>query len=109
MPGQFILVNSERFASQTTARRCCCRSSAARAGFEHSFQAGVIRALTGSSLWNTNNLQHRPLWIAPRLRICQLVVYRLTSHAIALMESVALPKPKGRNAQHKPIFTQEAL
>ena len=48
-----------------------------------------------------NNLQHRPLWIAPGLRICQLVVYRLTSHAIALMESVGTTKTKGRNAQHK--------
>ena len=112
MPGQFILAHTAETVRipDNCAAMLLLRSSAARAGFEHSFSGWCDPGFDGQlTLELRNNLQHRPLWIAPGLRICQLVVYRLTSHAHSPYgERGHYQNQKGATPSTN-IFTQEAL
>ena len=112
MPGQFILAHTAETVQipNNCAAMLLLRSSAARAGFEHSFSGWCDPGFVGQlTLELRNNLQHRPLWIAPGLRICQLVVYRLTSHAHSPYgERGHYQNQKGATPSTN-IFTKEAL
>ena len=83
-PQEFVLAHT---AETVTIPDDCCamlllRSSAARAGFEHSFSGWIDPGFTGQlTLELRNNLRHRALWLEPGLRLCQLVVHRLVEDA----------------------------
>lgn len=83
-PQEFVLAHT---AETVTIPDDCCamlllRSSAARAGFEHSFSGWIDPGFSGQlTLELRNNLRHRALWLEPGLRLCQLVVHRLVEDA----------------------------
>ena len=83
-PGEFLLAHTAETVRipDNYAAMLLLRSSAARAGFEHSFSGWCDPGFDGQlTLELRNNLQYRSLLIKPGMRICQLVVFRLTSPA----------------------------
>ena len=83
-PGEFCLAHT--FETITIPDNCSAmvllRSSAARAGFEHSLAGWCDPGFSGQlTLELRNNLRNRPLRLAPDMRLCQLVVHRMTDDA----------------------------
>ena len=83
-PGEFILACT---AEVITVPPDCgamvlLRSSAARAGFEHSLAGWCDPGFSGQiTLELRNNLRFRPLEIKAGMRLCQLVVHQLKQPA----------------------------
>ena len=84
-PGEFILAHTEETIQVPTdcAAMVLLRSSAARAGFEHSLAGWCDPGFNGQiTLELRNNLRFHPLLIAPGMRLCQLVVHKLQDTAV---------------------------
>lgn len=83
-PQEFVLAHT---AETVTIPDDCCamlllRSSAARAGFEHSFSGWIDPGFSGQlTLELRNNFRHKFLRLEPGLRLCQLVVHRMVEDA----------------------------
>ena len=79
-PGEFILAHT---AETVTIPDDCCamvllRSSAARAGYEHSLAGWCDPSFSGQiTLELRNNLRFRHLPVKAGMRLCQLVVHKL--------------------------------
>ena len=83
-PGEFILAHTEEVISvpEGCAAMVLLRSSAARAGYEHSLAGWCDPGFKGQiTLELRNNLRFRHLPVKPGMRLCQLVVHKLDQHA----------------------------
>ena len=85
-PGEFILAHTEETISipEGCAAMVLLRSSAARAGYEHSLAGWCDPGFTGQlTLELRNNLRYHHLPVAPGMRLCQLIVHKLDKQAVA--------------------------
>jgi len=83
-PGEFILAHTEEVISvpEGCAAMVLLRSSAARAGYEHSLAGWCDPGFKGQiTLELRNNLRFRQLPVKPGMRLCQLIVHRLDGQA----------------------------
>ena len=83
-PGEFVLAHTAETITipEDCSAMVLLRSSAARAGFEHSLAGWCDPGFSGQlTLELRNNLRHRNLWLEPGLRLCQLVVHRMVEDA----------------------------
>jgi dCTP deaminase len=84
-PGEFILAHTE--ATITIPEGCAAmvllRSSAARAGYEHSLAGWCDPGFTGQlTLELRNNCRFHHLPVQAGMRLCQLIVHRLDERAV---------------------------
>lgn len=83
-PGEFILAHTAEVITipPDCGAMVLLRSSAARAGFEHSLAGWCDPGFSGQiTLELRNNLRHHSLLVEPGMRICQLVVHQLKQPA----------------------------
>ena len=83
-PGEFILACTSEVITipPDCGAMVLLRSSAARAGFEHSLAGWCDPGFSGQiTLELRNNLRYRPLKVEAGMRICQLVVHQLKQPA----------------------------
>lgn len=78
-PGEFCLACTEEtlYLPPTISGELCLKSSAARAGYEHSLAGWIDAGFWGRpTLELRNNLQHHSLPLWPGQRLCQLKLFR---------------------------------
>ena len=83
-PGEFVLACTHETVEipYDMCAMLLLRSSAARAGYEHSFSGWCDPGFKGQlTLELKNNLRHRSLPLRPGMRLCQLVVKMLDQPA----------------------------
>ena len=83
-PGEFVLACTHETVEipYDMCAMLLLRSSAARAGYEHSFSGWIDPGFRGQlTLELKNNLRYRALMLEPGMRICQLVVKMLDQPA----------------------------
>lgn len=86
-PGEFVLAHTEETISipDGCAAMVLLRSSAARAGYEHSLAGWCDPSFKGQlTLELRNNLRYRHLPIRKGMRLCQLIVHKLDATAVNL-------------------------
>ena len=84
-PGEFILAHTEETITipQGCAAMVLLRSSAARAGYEHSLAGWCDPGFTGQlTLELRNNCRFHHLPVQAGMRLCQLVVHELDAQAV---------------------------
>ena len=82
-PGEFILAHTAETITipDDCSAMVLLRSSAARAGYEHSLAGWCDPGFSGQiTLELRNNLRFRHLPVSAGLRLCQLVVHKLRQH-----------------------------
>jgi len=85
-PGEFILAHTEETITipEGCAAMVLLRSSAARAGYEHSLAGWCDPGFTGQlTLELRNNCRFHHLPVQAGMRLCQLIVHKLDAQAIA--------------------------
>lgn len=85
-PGEFILAHTEETITipEGCAAMVLLRSSAARAGYEHSLAGWCDPGFTGQlTLELRNNCRFHHLPVQAGMRLCQLIVHKLDKQAIA--------------------------
>ena len=85
-PGEFILAHTEEIITipEGCAAMVLLRSSAARAGYEHSLAGWCDPGFKGQlTLELRNNLRYHHLPVQAGMRLCQLIVHKLDAQAVA--------------------------
>ena len=85
-PGEFILAHTEETITipEGCAAMVLLRSSAARAGYEHSLAGWCDPGFTGQlTLELRNNCRFHQLPVQAGMRLCQLIVHKLDAQAVA--------------------------
>jgi dCTP deaminase len=84
-PGEFILAHTDEVITipEGCAAMVLLRSSAARAGYEHSLAGWCDPGFTGQlTLELRNNCRYHHLPVEAGMRLCQLIVHKLDEEAI---------------------------
>ena len=84
-PSEFVLAHTEEIINipEGCAAMVLLRSSAARAGYEHSLAGWCDPGFRGQlTLELRNNLRHHRLPLQAGMRLCQLVVHKLDEQAV---------------------------
>lgn len=84
-PGEFVLAHTEETIKipKGCAAMVLLRSSAARAGYEHSLAGWCDPFFEGQlTLELRNNLRHHRLALQAGMRLCQLIVHQLDEQAV---------------------------
>ena len=86
-PGEFILAHTQETVTipEGCAAMVLLRSSAARAGYEHSLAGWCDPGFSGQlTLELRSNLRYHHLPVEAGMRLCQLVVHKLDEQAVSL-------------------------
>jgi dCTP deaminase len=84
-PGEFVLAHTAEMVNipEGCAAMVLLRSSAARAGYEHSLAGWCDPGFRGQlTLELRNNLRHHRLPLQAGMRLCQLIVHKLDEQAV---------------------------